>query len=121
MCRIFLGYKYIISGNINGKSCEKNRFQPFKFGTNGNSECIFKKTTCNGEGQVIYGNGSSTTDISCRCDYTKGFAFVQKPRNVCYCNQYEEDCSCFKKLCYEKEILTPGMLMERLCPIVTNF
>jgi hypothetical protein len=38
------------------------------------------------EGQVKYNMAETTTnDTKCRCDYTRGYAFVEKPRNTCYC------------------------------------
>ncbi|CAC5420917.1 unnamed protein product [Mytilus coruscus] len=103
------GYKYVVSGNINGKPCDLERFQPFKFKTEGNSRCVFEKSVCNEEGQVNLKNGTTISDRTCRCDYTDGYAFVTTPANICYCVPSQEDCSCFKKPCKEKEILTPGM------------
>lgn len=108
-CIHISGYKYVVSGNINGKPCDLERFQPFKFKTDGYSRCVFEKSVCNEEGQVNLKNGTTISDRTCRCDYTGGYAFVTKPANICFCVPSQEDCSCFKKHCKEKEILTPGM------------
>ncbi|CAC5376602.1 unnamed protein product [Mytilus coruscus] len=104
------GYKYVVSGNINGKPCDLERFQPFKFRTEGNSRCVFKKSVCVDEGLIYFKNGTTISDRICRCDYTRGYAFVTSPTNICHCVPSEEDCSCYRKSCKEKEILTPGML-----------
>lgn len=68
------------------------------------------KNKCHEIGQVIARNGSTTEDSSCRCDYTKGFDFVVKPKNACYCFPVAEDCSCYKKKCSAGEILMTGIL-----------
>lgn len=108
-CVFLLGYKYVVSGNINGKPCNVPRFQPFKFKTDGNSRCVFQKSLCTDEGQVNFNNGTTITDSTCRCDFTSGYAFVSTPKDRCFCVPSSEDCSCFKKLCRDNEILTPGM------------
>ncbi|XP_052078392.1 uncharacterized protein LOC127716270 isoform X2 [Mytilus californianus] len=101
------GYKYVVSGNINGKPCNVVRFQPFKFKTDGNSRCVFQKSLCTEEGQVDFNNGTTVSDSTCRCDFTRGYAFVSTPKDLCFCVPSNEDCSCFKKPCRENEILTP--------------
>ncbi|CAC5415484.1 unnamed protein product [Mytilus coruscus] len=103
------GYKFIIRGNIDGIECEKNRFQPIKFWTNGSNDCILEKTHCNEPGQVIHDEGSSTSDRTCRCDYTRGFAFVTSPKQNCFCNPSLDDCSCFMKPCSKFQVMTPGL------------
>ncbi|XP_076072012.1 uncharacterized protein LOC143043717 [Mytilus galloprovincialis] len=93
------GYKQILLGGTTREPCSDNRFQPFTFWTNGSSKCVYKKTNCNQEGQVIHNNGSLKTDRICRCDYTNNYDFVLKPRNGCFCVPSEEDCSCYVKTC----------------------
>ncbi|CAC5423001.1 GALNT [Mytilus coruscus] len=104
---IRLCYKYVVSGNINGKPCDLGRFQPFKFKTDGNIRCVFQKSVCIEEGLVDFKNGTTVSDRICRCDYTRGYAFVTLPKNRCECVPSQEDCSCYRKSCKEKEILTP--------------
>lgn len=113
--RFVLGFKYIIIGNLNGQPCENNRFQPFKFSMDGYNECVFLKSTCNDNGQILHNHGTPKSDITCSCDYTRGYAFVNKPNNTCYCNPRYEDCSCYKKSCRENEVLTAG---KNNCPIL---
>ncbi|CAC5376411.1 unnamed protein product [Mytilus coruscus] len=103
------GYKFIIRGNLDGIQCEKNRFQPIKLWTNGSTDCILAKTVCNEQGQVIHDEGNSTSDRTCRCDYTKGFAFVKRPKQDCFCNPFLEDCSCFLKPCNKFHVMTPDL------------
>ncbi|XP_071124105.1 uncharacterized protein [Mytilus edulis] len=101
------GYKFIIRGNIDGIECDKNRFQPIKFWTNVSNDCILEKTGCNEPGQVIHDEGSATSDRTCRCDYTRGFAFVTSPKQNCFCNPSIDDCSCFMKPCSRFQVMTP--------------
>lgn len=105
---ILSGYKFIVRGNLDGSTCIKSRYQPTKFWTNESSECIFKKSNCREEGLIIYTEGNSASDKTCRCDYTKGYAFVNRPIGKCFCNPVTEDCSCYKNPCMESEVLTPG-------------
>ncbi|CAC5398077.1 unnamed protein product [Mytilus coruscus] len=106
------GNKYIVRGDIDGEPCEKTRYQPFKFRTEGNSKCIFQKSACSEDGQIIHNNGNTTSDITCRCDYTRGYGFVIKPKHTCFCYPTEEDCSCYKKKCNTNELLNPNYECE---------
>lgn len=90
---------------FNLANCSAGRFQPIIFNTSGNSECLYFKSKCDEEGQVVYSNDSFSNDTACRCDYTKGYAFVSKPKNSCLCIPSEEDCSCFRAKCHK---LSPG-------------
>ncbi|XP_052075798.1 uncharacterized protein LOC127713869, partial [Mytilus californianus] len=105
------GQKLIVAGSINGTlqgaPCENDFYQPFKFLSSGNSRCAYKKSYCNEEGQVIYGNGTQITDSVCRCDYTRGFNFIIRPKHRCYCVPSDEDCSCYSKICPYNYILSP--------------
>ncbi|VDI09723.1 Hypothetical predicted protein [Mytilus galloprovincialis] len=100
------GFKYVISGNLNGEPCNRTRYQPFKFSMDGNSDCVFLKSMCSEDGQIVYSNGTTKTDITCRCDYTRGYNFVKIPKHTCYCDPSREDCSCYKKPCGDHEVLT---------------
>ncbi|CAC5403711.1 unnamed protein product [Mytilus coruscus] len=99
-----IGSKLVFQPLFNLAECNNDTYQPIVFTTHGNSECILLKSNCDEEGQVVYSNDSSSKDITCRCDYTKGYAFVSKPKNSCFCNPSEEDCSCFRDNC---NILSP--------------
>ncbi|CAG2205298.1 unnamed protein product [Mytilus edulis] len=94
-----IGSKLVFQPLFNLGECNARRYQPIVFTTLGNSECIYSKSKCAEEGQVIFNNDSSSRDVTCRCDYTKGYAFVTKPKNRCFCKPSEEDCSCVKVTC----------------------
>ena len=79
--------------------CNDAHYQPIPFVTTGNSDCIFRKSLCTEEGQILFSNGTTKTDSTCRCDYKQGYAFVTVPRNKCSCRPSEEDCSCYLKKC----------------------
>ncbi|VDI75505.1 Hypothetical predicted protein [Mytilus galloprovincialis] len=100
------GQKCVLKGNLDGEVCSSNRYQPFKFRTHGNSYCAYKKSFCQEEGMLIYNNGSATLDTQCRCDHTKGFAFVSMTRQNCFCIPSQEDCTCYKKACENKTKLS---------------
>lgn len=102
------GYEFVISGMLDRRSCGSRRFQPFSLRSNFSSRCVIRKSTCNEEGQVVYSNGSTTKDISCRCNYKIKFAFVSKTKSRCFCVPSQEDCSCYKKTCPVDQYLTPG-------------
>lgn len=97
------GRKNVLRGGLDADICATERFQPWpiKYYTNVSTNCIFLKSKCNEEGQVLYGNGNRNYDTSCRCDYTRGYDFLMKPRNPCFCIPSEEDCSCYSKVCPE--------------------
>ncbi|CAG2231770.1 unnamed protein product [Mytilus edulis] len=104
------GRKNVLRGGLDADICSSERYQPWpiKFFTNISSNCIFLKSTCNEEGQVVYSNGNRNTDITCRCDYTRGYDFIVKPRKPCFCVPSEEDCSCYLKMCHDSSfVLSP--------------
>lgn len=101
----FLGSNLVFQPLFNLAECKAGRYQPIVFTTHGNSGCIFLKSNCDGDGQIVYNNGTSNNDIACRCDYTKGYVFVSKPKHSCFCIPSEEDCSCFRVKCTK---LSPG-------------
>ncbi|VDI55554.1 Hypothetical predicted protein [Mytilus galloprovincialis] len=105
------GRKHVLRGGLDADPCSSERFQPWPitFYTNVSTDCIFLKSICNEEGQVIYDHGNRNTDITCRCDYTRGYDFIVKPRNPCFCIPSEEDCSCHLKMCQDSRyVLSPG-------------
>ncbi|VDI51969.1 Hypothetical predicted protein [Mytilus galloprovincialis] len=93
--------KHVLRGGLDADICSSERYQPWPitFYTNVSTDCIFLKSACNEEGLVVYDNGNRNTDITCRCDYTRGYDFIVKPRNRCFCVPSEEDCSCHLKMC----------------------
>ncbi|CAC5410613.1 TTN [Mytilus coruscus] len=95
------GRKAVLRGGIDADICSVERYQPFpiRFYTNASTNCIFLKSVCNEEGQVVYGHGNRNTDTTCRCDYRRGFDFLVKPNNQCFCKPLQEDCSCYFKTC----------------------
>ncbi|XP_052078024.1 uncharacterized protein LOC127715961 [Mytilus californianus] len=104
------GLKVVILGGLNGKMCSSNRYQPFMFWTNGSSECIFQKSVCSEEGQIIETDELTRKDISCRCDNTRGYSFVLQPKDITFCVPSQEDCSCYIEQCPAGHILNAGYL-----------
>lgn len=88
--------------------CDILRYQPFKFWSHRLSQCVFAKAYCNEAGQIISTLGSTEIDSVCRCDHTKGYAFVNNPKDQCYCMPSKEDCTCYKKTCSLNNSLTSG-------------
>ncbi|CAC5383047.1 unnamed protein product [Mytilus coruscus] len=101
------GNKYVLRGRPDFTPCAIDRYQPIRLWSNVSSQCIYKKSKCIGNGQFLYKNGTEELDTSCRCDYTRGYDFINKPRNACFCVPSEEDCSCYKKNCPQNGVLTP--------------
>ncbi|CAG2235184.1 unnamed protein product [Mytilus edulis] len=105
------GRKSVLRGGLDADICSSRRFQPWPitFYTNVSTNCIFLKSICNEEGQLIYRKGNRNLDTSCRCDYTRGYNFLFKPRNSCFCVPSKEDCSCYLKKCPKStDMLSPG-------------
>ncbi|XP_063416229.1 uncharacterized protein LOC134697872 [Mytilus trossulus] len=112
------GRKLIVAGSsegtLQGNDCGTNVYQPFKFLSSGNSRCVYKKSDCSEEGQVVFRNGTEKNDRSCRCDYTRGYNFITRPNHPCLCVPSKEDCSCYHKICPTKYILSPELQKEIL-------
>lgn len=105
------GRKSVLRGGLDADICSLERFQPWpiNFYTNVSTKCIFIKSLCHEEGQVVYDNGNRNRDTTCKCDYTKGYDFVVKPKKICFCIPWEEDCSCYIKTCPDSTFnLSPG-------------
>ena len=98
-------------GGFDVDDCSVHRFQPrhILFYTNVRTDCLYQKSLCSEEGQVIDNNGNPNNDVGCRCDYTRGYAFT-KTRKKCSCVPSEEECSCYLKPCYEPFVLSTGMV-----------
>lgn len=64
---------------------------------------------CEGEGQVVFHSGTLISDGACRCDYTKGYKFIQQPKQNCFCIPSAEDCSCYISKCGDGLNLASGI------------
>ncbi|XP_071141335.1 uncharacterized protein [Mytilus edulis] len=124
--RSSIGSKLVFQPLFNLAECNVRRYQPIVFTTQGNSQCIYRKSKCAEEGQVIFNNGSSSRDVTCRCDYTQGYAFVTKPKNSCFCTPSEEDCSCYRSTCtklsQDYQCITDGeTLLNGTCKEIISY
>ncbi|XP_052067049.1 uncharacterized protein LOC127706463 isoform X1 [Mytilus californianus] len=98
------GLRRVLRPGFDSEPCSSNRYQPFPFNTTGHSVCVYDKSVCSEEGQIAYDTETTTNDRTCRCDYTKGYAFVTRPR--CSCKPSEEDCSCYLVHCDNDSFLS---------------
>lgn len=90
---------------IHFEPCIHQEFQPFVILSSEVYKCAYTKDSCAEKGQVIFSNGTERTNRRCRCDYRKGFSFVIQPKQHCYCDPIQEDCSCFLVDCgYNKQL-----------------
>ncbi|XP_076071555.1 uncharacterized protein LOC143042935 [Mytilus galloprovincialis] len=101
------GLKYVISGTYRNVKCSEERYQPFTFWTNRSTYCLYLKSPCSETGQLVFDNTSTIGDSTCRCDYTRHYAFLSLPRNPCFCKPSVEDCSCYIKQCPNNTTLSP--------------
>ncbi|CAC5375169.1 TTN [Mytilus coruscus] len=92
------GVQYVVNLYPNTEPCRHDdRYQPFSLGSNVSSACVFYKSKCSEDGQVLFRRGSHTDDLTCRCDFEQGFGFVNEMSNQCDCIPSIEDCSCYVK------------------------
>ncbi|XP_052089505.1 alpha-latroinsectotoxin-Lt1a-like [Mytilus californianus] len=101
------GEKYVVTGRRRNVDCSSERYQPFPLWSNVSGVCLYQKTICKGEGQVLYNNGTLISDRACRCDYTKGYKFIKQPKQNCFCIPSAEDCSCYLNKCAVGFTLSP--------------
>ncbi|XP_052077842.1 uncharacterized protein LOC127715717 isoform X2 [Mytilus californianus] len=94
-----MGQKYVIKGNRRSMNCTVKRYQPFKFYSSQLSKCAFMKSSCDEEGQLIFTAGSTKEDSTCNCDYTRGYTFLVRPRNIRFCMPEQEDCTYYLTTC----------------------
>lgn len=94
------------SGNLNSENCPGDEFQFEPSWSNEQSRCLFRKSFCNEEGQIIYSDENSSRDRRCVCDYTNGYKFTTYPINRNYCVPFEEDCSCYRDIKQEDSYTT---------------
>lgn len=88
--------------------CPVDSYQPSLFRSNEHNKCVYLKSICSSEGLVEVNEGNKSSDIACRCDSNRGFAFIIRPKNHRACISSQEDCSCYSKLCAEGQKLNPG-------------
>ncbi|CAC5422029.1 unnamed protein product [Mytilus coruscus] len=100
------GQKYVISGRRKNMNCSNERYQPFRLYSSELSTCVFEKSSCSAEGQIIFSEGSTKEDRTCRCDYSRGYTFLSRPKDLCYCTPNEADCSCYIAACPESRSLS---------------
>lgn len=105
----------MISGSKDILQCRSEKFQPFTLPLNMSSSCVLLKSQCGEEGQIVFINGTTTHDRSCRCNYIDNYAFVTKPKATCHCIPSEEDCSCYNKNCPINHYLSPGNYERKFC------
>lgn len=94
---------------IDYEKCEAEKYQPFNFLSNENHRCYFVKSYCAEEGQIEHMIGDEASDRTCKCDYTKQYAFHTIPRNKVFCIPSEEECTCFKKTCPTNQTMNEGL------------
>ncbi|XP_071149602.1 uncharacterized protein [Mytilus edulis] len=102
------GFRPVYKGNIDAEKCAFDNFSPGSILSNESDKCTYIKSNCTDAGQLVFENGSTETDRSCRCDYKRGYAFIIAPRHHNSCFPLDEDCSCYLKKCQDKrQVLTP--------------
>ncbi|CAG2198014.1 unnamed protein product [Mytilus edulis] len=99
------GFKYILTPNPDQVPCAARQYQPFTFTTNGNSQCVFRKSLCKSSGQILANYGNSSTDVNCRCDYRQNYDYIIPPKDPCSCKPPVEDCSCYIRKCDDDEVM----------------
>ncbi|XP_063430345.1 uncharacterized protein LOC134712573 isoform X2 [Mytilus trossulus] len=98
---------------LNAKRCPAGRYQPFAYWTNAENRCIYQNSKCTAEGQLfLIGSGTTTSDITCRCDYRKGYSYLIRPDDPCNCKPNTEDCSCYLNFCNDDKTLSPDYNCE---------
>lgn len=107
-----LGYHGVLSGKLHAATCTDGYFAPKVTWTHDGFKCSYQKSVCNEEGQIVVNNGSNKEDIKCRCDYNKGYGFINNPQNNCTCSPWTEDCSCHRIQCINSRfILSEGIVI----------
>ncbi|XP_076096586.1 uncharacterized protein LOC143067316 isoform X2 [Mytilus galloprovincialis] len=100
------------SGNLNSENCPGDEFQFEPSWSNEQSRCLFRKSSCNEEGQIVYSDENSSRDRRCVCDYTNGYKFTTYPINRHYCVPFEEDCSCYRDIKLDDSYTTDIMIVN---------
>lgn len=109
------GSQYVISVYPNSEPCRHHdRYQPFPLGSNVSHDCVFQKSTCPEEGQILFHHGSPKKDLTCRCNFQNGYGFIKEIPSKCDCIPSKEDCSCYIKSnqCFPGHRLISGKFMN---------
>ncbi|XP_052080387.1 serine/threonine-protein phosphatase 6 regulatory ankyrin repeat subunit A-like isoform X2 [Mytilus californianus] len=85
------------SDKIHYERCPKHLYQPFPVLSYEISDCEYEKSSCNGIGQIPCGNGNTTDDSTCGCDYKKGY--VMNSQTKCCSPSRFEECYCQYHTC----------------------
>ncbi|CAC5370839.1 unnamed protein product [Mytilus coruscus] len=85
------------SDKIHYERCPKHLYQPFPVWSYEISDCEYEKSSCNGIGQILCGNGNTTADSTCGCDYKKGY--VINSQTKCCSPSRLEECYCQYHTC----------------------
>lgn len=96
-------------GITNG-NCSEQRYQPIVFFAKTSTDCMYIKSTCEEEGQLVVSNRKGYQDRQDKCDFKAGYSYIIHPRNPCACIPSEEDCSCIRKHCNNSEVLSAGII-----------
>ena len=107
-CIRIKGFKSVKSGSRDAEECSNGSFAPLPSWSNASNECIYLKSKCTEEGQVVYDSESTKTDATCQCDYKSGYKFMVEPAEKVWCRPWTEDCTCYIHKCPEGNILTSG-------------
>lgn len=113
-------YAVLNNLQIHFEPCIHKEFQPFILFSNETYKCIYNKGLCTETGQVIFSNGTASTNRYCQCDYRKGFSFVIKPKQNCYCDQSREDCTCVSVDCENDKQLNSGKYLSKYRRFICN-
>lgn len=96
------------SDKIFYRSCTKHLYQPFPVWSSEISDCEYKKSACNGIGQIICYIGNAKEDATCGCDYKKGYIINSKKK--CCSPSLSGDCNCQYRSCGNHlQVLDKGM------------
>ena len=106
--------------------CPASRYQPHGQMSNEFKQvtCSYLKSSCDGIGQEICGQGNQVEDLTCRCNYTQGYRpmmyLLSNPRNGSCFNPTSDGAECLKFPCPKDKELSPGKLQVFQILQITN-
>ena len=89
--------RYSLGDRIMYDPCTDGRYQPWPVKSYEISTCELVKSSCNGIGQVDCGNGTTTKDVTCGCDYRNQYVLSGSDR--CCSPSGIEKCFCLYRPC----------------------
>nr|XP_022297228.1 uncharacterized protein LOC111106729 isoform X2 [Crassostrea virginica] len=110
------GFYPVLSRNMKNLipiECPASRYQPHGQMSNEFKQvtCSYLKSSCDGIGQEICGQGNHLEDRTCRCDYTKGYRpmmyLLSNPRNSSCFHPTSDGTECLKFPCPKNKELSP--------------